>query len=132
MEFLALLLLEDHEAFKLRSTWGIRHLGNALAEVLNAAQFHVVQQLKDSVDGLAKLTGCGGAAEGCINGGQLFAKGVIGSAAMGFPFSGAFTDATVFGDGAWMRFVLPLRLVDLYTENGAVQVLTAWAVDFCF
>ncbi len=31
-----------------------------------------------------------------------------------------------------MRFVLPLRLVDLYTEDGAVQVLAAWAVDFCF
>lgn len=31
-----------------------------------------------------------------------------------------------------MRFVLPLRLVDLYTEDRAVQVLAAWAVDFCF
>ena len=48
---------------------------------------------------------------------------------MGFPFSGAFTDATVFGDGAGVRFVRPVALVDLYTENGAVQVLAAWAVE---
>ena len=59
-------------------------------------------------------------------------RGVIGSAAMGFPFSRAFTDATVFGDGAGVRLVRPVALVDLHTEDGAVQVLTAGAVDFCF
>ena len=59
-------------------------------------------------------------------------SGVIGSAAMGFPFSGAFTDATVFGDGAGVRLVRQVALVDLHTEDGAVQVLTAGAVDFCF
>ena len=59
-------------------------------------------------------------------------KDVRGGLGITFSLSWAFTDATVFRDGAWMRFVLPLRLVDLYTEDGAVQVLAAWAVDFCF
>lgn len=63
---------------------------------------------------------------------SLVRNGVMGSAAMVFPFSRAFTDATVFGDGAGVRLVRPVALVDLHTEDGAVQVLTAWAVDFCF
>jgi hypothetical protein len=51
---------------------------------------------------------------------------------MGFPFSGAFTDATVFGDGAGVRLVRPVALVDLHTEDGAVQVLASGAMYFCF
>ena len=57
-------------------------------------------------------------------------KGVIGSAAMVFPFGGALADATVFRDGAGVRLMLPLGLANLYAEDGAVQVLTAGAVHF--
>ena len=59
-------------------------------------------------------------------------NGVRGGLGIDLSLRWAFTDATVFGDGAGVRLVRPVALVDLHTEDGAVQVLTAGAVDFCF
>ena len=59
-------------------------------------------------------------------------NGVTGGLGIVFPFGGALADATVFRDGAGVRLVRPMPLVDLYAEDGAVQVLTAGAVHFCF
>ena len=57
-------------------------------------------------------------------------NGVTGGLGIVFPFGGALADATVFRDGARVRLVRPMPLVDLYAEDGAVQVLTAGAVHF--
>ncbi len=51
---------------------------------------------------------------------SLVRKGVMGSAAMVFPFSRTFTNATVFRDGCGHGFVLPVILPYLDTEDAAV------------
>lgn len=61
-----------------------------------------------------------------------FRKGVMGGLGMVFPFSRALADATVFGDGAWVCLVLPVALIDLHAEDGAVQMLASGAIYFCF
>lgn len=51
---------------------------------------------------------------------SLVRKGVMGSAAMVFPFSRTFTDATVFRDHCRDGLVLPVVFPNLYAEDAAV------------